>query len=83
MKFCQSCSMPLDRDPQGGGGNADGSRSTRYCSLCYREGRFTQPNFTVKDMQDFCIAQLRKRGMPSVMGWIFTRSLPGLERWRR
>lgn len=81
-KFCQSCSMPLAKDPQGGGTNADGSKSTTYCSLCYRDGAFTQPGFTVKEMQDFCIEQLSKQGMPRVMAWVFTRSIPRLERWR-
>lgn len=36
--------MPLSKDPLGGGTNADGSRSTEYCSHCYKTGRFTAPN---------------------------------------
>ena len=31
-KNCQSCGMPMKRDPQRGGTNADGSKSTMYCS---------------------------------------------------
>lgn len=80
--FCQSCSMPMGKDPAGGGTNADGTKSEKYCSLCYRDGQFTQPDFSVKDMQDFCVDQLQEQGMPRVMGWLFTRSLPRLERWR-
>ena len=30
-KNCQSCGMPLSRDPNGGGTNADGSASAMYC----------------------------------------------------
>lgn len=37
---CQSCGMPLSRDEQGGGSNADGSKSRVYCSHCYQGGRF-------------------------------------------
>jgi len=81
-RFCQSCSMPLAKDKNGGGTNADGSKSDKYCSLCYQNGAFTQPNFTAKQMQDFCIEQLGKQGMPKVMAWLFTRSIPKLERWR-
>ena len=81
-KLCQSCSMPLSKDPQGGGTNADGSKSDKYCSLCYRDGAFTQPDFTAADMQAFCVEQLQKQGMPKFMAWMFTRSIPRLERWR-
>jgi hypothetical protein len=79
---CQSCGMPLSKDAKGGGTNADGSRSTKFCSLCYDRGSFVHPDFTVAEMQDYCIEQLRKKGMPKFMGWMFTRGLPRLERWR-
>lgn len=82
-KLCQSCSMPMKKDPNGGGTNADGSKSTTYCSLCYRDGTFTQPSFTAKQMQDFCVEQLKKKGMPTVVAWLFTRSIPKLERWQK
>lgn len=76
-KFCQSCSMPMNKDIHGGGG-----KSEKYCSLCYVDGKFTQPDIDAKQMQDFCIEQLSKQGMPKVMGWLFTRSIPKLERWK-
>lgn len=80
--MCQSCSMPLDKDPQHGGTEADGTRSQKYCSLCYRDGAFMHPEFTAAQMQDFCIERLQERGMPRFMAWLFTRSIPRLERWR-
>jgi len=82
-KRCQSCGMPLSRDPEGGGREADGGRSTTYCSLCYEAGRFRHPDFDVADMQRHCIAQLRAKGMPRPLAWLFTRDLPRLGRWRR
>ncbi|HEY2363758.1 MAG TPA: zinc ribbon domain-containing protein [Candidatus Angelobacter sp.] len=30
--------MPLSKDEQGGGTEADGVRSTEFCSHCYRGG---------------------------------------------
>lgn len=33
-------------------------------------------------MQEFCIEQLQKKGMLRFMGWLFTRGLPRLERWK-
>lgn len=78
---CQSCGMPLSKDPAQGGTEADGSRSRLYCSLCYQNGAFINPDFTVTEMQDFCIAQLKKKGMPGIMAWVFTRGIPKLDRW--
>ncbi len=77
---CQSCSIPLNKDP--GGSEADGSRSAKYCSLCYQNGKFMQPGFTVREMQEYCIDQLNKKGVPRWLGWVFTRPLPKLDRWR-
>ena len=45
---CQSCGMPLKRDEEHGGTEADGSRSATYCSHCYRQGRFVLPDLTVR-----------------------------------
>jgi hypothetical protein len=42
--------MPLSGDERGGGTNADGSHSKEFCSHCYREGRFTEPNLSVEEM---------------------------------
>jgi len=81
-RICQSCGMPLSKDPQGGGTNGDGSKSPLYCSLCYQDGQFRQPDFTARQMQDFCVEALRTKGMPRVMAWLLTRGIPKLGRWR-
>ena len=74
--------MPMNKDPQGGGTEADGSLSGKYCSLCYGDGKFHMSDVTVGEFQDFCAEQLKKKGMPSIMAWMFTRGIPRLERWR-
>ena len=38
--MCQSCGMPLSKDPKNGGTNKDGSKSDKYCSYCYKDGKF-------------------------------------------
>ncbi len=78
---CQSCGMPLSKDSLGGGSEADGSRSTTYCSLCYEKGEFLHPGFTVEEMQALCVTELKKKGMPAIMAWLFTRGIPKLGRW--
>jgi hypothetical protein len=33
--YYQSCGMPLSKDAQGGGTEANGAKSTDFCSHCY------------------------------------------------
>ncbi len=80
-KTCQSCGMPMKRNPQGGGSNSDGSKNTEYFSLCYENGKFTQPEFTAEDMQKFCIEKITECKIPGFVAWLFTRSIPKLMRW--
>jgi len=82
-KVCQSCGMPLKRDDQGGGTNADGSKSAMYCSHCYQEGKFTMPEITVEQMQTKVREKLVEFGFPRFLTGIFTRRIPKLERWRQ
>ncbi|KPA18379.1 hypothetical protein MHK_001404 [Candidatus Magnetomorum sp. HK-1] len=81
-KFCQSCGMPMKKDPQQGGTNSDGSKSLKFCSYCFQSGQFTQPDFTAKQMQDFCIVKMKEMRMPKFVGWLLTRNIPKLERWK-
>ena len=81
-KNCQSCGMPMSRDEKGGGTNADGSKSTIYCSHCWAAGEFTMPDLTVDQMQNLRAGEAaRSSAMPGPLGWFFTRRVPKLERW--
>lgn len=79
---CQSCGMPLKQDPKGGGREADGSVSGEYCSYCYQDGAFTQPEMTAQQMQAFCLGKLREGGWPRPVAWVVTRDIPKLRRWK-
>ena len=79
---CQSCGMPLKRDEQGGGTNADGSKSTMFCSHCYINGRFVFPDMTVDEMKERVKAKLKEFHIPGFLSWFFTRNIPNLERWK-
>jgi hypothetical protein len=78
---CQSCGMPMKKDPQGGGTNADGTKSGMYCSFCYQQGAFTK-NCTVEEMQTLCKSKLKEMGFPGFVAGMFTMSIPKLERWK-
>jgi len=74
--------MPLSKDPLKGGINTDGSKSTVYCSYCYQNGTFTQPDFTVADMKKFCKEKMKEMGFPGFIAGFLTMGLPKLERWK-
>jgi Putative zinc ribbon domain len=74
--------MPLKRDEQGGGTNADGSRSPMYCSHCFQNGRFVLPDITVAQMQERVRDKLREFGIPGFLTGMFTKGIPKLQRWQ-
>lgn len=78
---CQSCGMPLKKDPGQGGTEADGSKSLKYCSLCYSEGRFTRPDMNVDEMKALVRGKMKEMGFPGFAAGWFTRGIPRLERW--
>lgn len=81
-KTCQSCGMPLRRDEHGGGTNADGSKSTTYCSHCYQAGRFVMPDLTVQQMRERVKVKLAGAGVPRPLAALLTRRIPKLRRWK-
>lgn len=82
-KFCQSCGMPMDKDPRMGGTRKDGTRTQQYCSRCYEKGTF-QDDFTNADeMVGFVKGKLKEKGYPSLKRWFFTSHIPQLQRWQR
>lgn len=81
-KNCQSCGMPLKRDEKGGGTNVNGSRSLMFCSKCYEQGKFTQPELTLGQMQTLVKGKLKEFGFPGIIAGLFTKNIPKLERWR-
>lgn len=82
-KNCQSCGMPLKKDPQGGGTNADGSKSTMYCSYCYVNGKFTQPDITADGMKTYVKGKMKEMGFPGFLATFFAAGIPRLERWKK
>lgn len=80
--FCQSCGMPLSKDPLSGGTNADGTRTTEYCSHCYEKGAFTQPGITAEQMQSLVEAKLRTMHFPGFLAKRFAKDVPTLRRWK-
>jgi hypothetical protein len=81
-KECQSCGMPLNKDPQHGGTNADMSKSTKYCSYCFENGKF-RADMTAGQMQEYVKGKLIKMGFPGIMAGMMVKGIPKLERWKQ
>ncbi len=82
FKNCQSCGMPLKRDPKGGGTHRDGSKSPMYCSHCFQNGKFTLPDITLDQMKERVRGKLREMGFPGFLAKLFTSGISKLERWK-
>jgi hypothetical protein len=82
-RFCQSCGMPMEQDPEKGGTNADGSKTNSYCSYCYLEGKF-KDNFTgPAEMVSFVKGKLKEMGYGPLRRWFYTSHIYQLERWKK
>lgn len=81
-KFCQSCMMPLKKDPKNGGTNTDGSKSSMYCSYCYQNGKFTQPDISATEMREFVVNKMVEMKYSRFMAKFMTMGLGNLVRWK-
>lgn len=83
-KQCQSCGMPLQTKKAGDcrGSEANGTKSEKWCSLCYQNGVFINPACTLGEMKDIVDKALVENGSGRVMRWLAQKQLPRLERWK-
>jgi hypothetical protein len=72
--FCQSCGMPLSKDAN--------YKSGVYCTRCFRDGKFIQPNLTVDQMQERVKGKLKEMHIPGFLTGYFTKDIPKLKRWK-
>lgn len=76
--------MPLKSDPQHGGTERDGSKSAWYCSNCYQQGQYTQPDLTLAEMQSLVKGKMKAMGfVMGLMGSLFVKRIPQLRRWKK
>lgn len=84
IPICQSCGMPLDKDPNKGGTNADKSRSDSYCSFCFKDGKFIDEGISLKEKieKNIQIAVSRMNISESRARKMAEDVLPNLKRWK-
>ena len=81
-KFCQSCGMPMEMDPEKGGTNTDGSKTAMYCSYCFEAGTFKGSLTSADEMVTLVKGKLKEMGVGPVKRWFYTMNIPRLERWK-
>ncbi len=83
-KQCQSCGMPLNTKKAGDcrGSEKDGSKSEKWCKLCYENGAFIGPDCTMEEMKKIVDDALVENGSGRIMRWMAQKQLPRLERWK-
>ena len=81
--FCQSCAMPLSSSEMFGT-NSDGTKTDEFCTYCYQNGQFTDPNITVQKMIDKCVSIMKQHNiMPEEQARdLMTKTIPNLNRWK-
>ena len=84
VKNCQSCGMPIDKDPNKGGTNSNGSKSNKYCSFCFHNGKFTDEGITLKEKIEKNVQiAVSIMGIPEEQARRNAENLfPNLERWK-
>ncbi len=82
MKQCQSCGLPLKKDPNGlwGGTNTDGTISDTYCSLCYTNGEFHYKGNDMKEFQNIVEQKMKEGGHSWFMRKLTRWGIPHLKR---
>lgn len=84
-KFCQSCAMPLNQGIDHRALEVDGSKSNKYCSYCYSQGHFLNPNMTYEDMLQKGLAGINAAPGNKIKKMLIKKSYPMLlkkcERW--
>jgi hypothetical protein len=76
--------MPLQgKDGDLSGNESDGSKSEKYCHLCYKDGRFINPNSTRQEMERIVDNALKEKGMNPIFRWFAKKEIRSLERWKK
>jgi len=81
---CQSCAMPMDK-AELFGTNKDGTRSNEYCTYCFQNGKFTEPELTMQKMIDKCVSIMVQKNIMAEADArkLMAGTIPNLKRWKK
>ncbi len=76
MSSCQSCMMPLAKDPGKSGSNI-------YCSYCFKNGELCYKGTDLKEFQKISYQGMIQNGMNPWLARVFTFFIRFAPRWRK
>jgi len=78
---CQSCGMKLSNQTEYYKLSEE-EKKFNYCHSCYSNGRFTEPDLTVKEMKEKVKNRCKELGIGRFRTAIIVGKIASLERWR-
>lgn len=82
IPICQSCGMPM-KEENDFGTNSDKSKNNEYCTYCFQNGAFTNPNISIEQMIKGVVGMMVKYGTPEDQANKQAQTLiPTLKRWQ-
>ena len=82
VTMCQSCGLPFNEEhAHFMQTKKDGSKSI-YCTICYKDGKFTDPNISMKEIIEQIVHGLGKTIGEEAARKELTTLFPTLQRWK-
>lgn len=79
---CQSCGIHFSNDCNYNQLTSEEKQKLTYCSVCYNEDKFTEPEITFKEMKEKVRNRCKELGFNKLKIFIYLLGLNDLERWR-
>jgi NAD-dependent SIR2 family protein deacetylase len=80
---CQSCGMTFDKKHQKFIAKEQDGSASIYCSYCYKDGEFLEPEATMNDMIEVAVPYFtQKMGSEQEARAYLTEVIKNLSRWK-
>jgi len=83
MTYCQSCGMPFDEAHRVFVAKEEDGGDSIYCTYCYEDGEFLNPDATVDDMIEMAAPHLARKIGEQAARKQLSEFIPTLARWNR
>ncbi|GFZ32050.1 transcriptional regulator [Clostridium zeae] len=82
VTMCQSCGLPFNEEHKHFIAIEPNGNKSIYCTNCYKDGKFIDPNISMKEMIDLIVPILGKAIGEEEARKEMTNLLPTLKRWK-
>ena len=80
---CQSCGMPFNEEHMKLIAKEPNGSDSIYCSYCYKDGKFLQPNATISDMVEIGVPHLAQKIGEQAAREQLSQFISTLARWQK